>query len=514
MAKKLGEDLQYSQGRKRDWKQVLTDVAREVGAGMMFGTHDEASAFLMSLGSDKSYSEIKAIIDKDRAAFQQENPTAAMGWQMLGSVGSAPLTMAKTLTGTATKSAIGGGLYAGAESDFDPATTLTGALLSGGMSPLTYIPPFKGVPQSPMAKPMKEMGIPLTIGQQSGVKSGMGQFEEAYAQTMPFVGSIVQKAREQGKVQFNRATIDEALRPLGVKAPKDLEGNELYAWANKTLNEAYDKALSPMKLQGSQVGGDLSTAYNNSLKGLNVSPEYKTTAATEMSKIIKDLKRFGGSGTDIKRILSDIDDKTALYLSDPNVNSQKVGRAFEQFGDDIVALLAKNNPDSAQALRTADRAFKRYLPIRTTVQKVGVQSETFGEETFTPSQLLSSITTGDKTAQGRALLEGDSPIQQIAKAAQATIGSKPVGSQTAQRLSAKELLESAALVGAPTGLLATGDPAAMVAGVLPYAYGLSYLAPKASAKVISGAGQALKGLPFATSLQAAPFVQQGLLADQ
>jgi hypothetical protein len=514
MAKKLGEDLEYSKGKKRDWKQVLTDVVREVGAGLMFGTHDEASAFLMSLGSDKSYGEIKEIIDKDRATFQQENPVAAMGWQMLGSVGSAPLTMAKTLTGTAAKSTAGGGLYAGAESDFDPATTLTGAMLSGVISPLTFVPPFKGVPQDPMAQPLKKMGIPLTIGQQSGVRSGMGQFEEAYAQTMPFVGSIVQRAREQAKVQFNRATIDEALRPLGVKAPEGLEGNALYAWANKTLNNAYDEALSPMKLQGTQVGGELSTIYNNNLKGLTVSREYKDPAAIEMSKIIEDLKNFGGSGSDIKRILSEIDMKTVQYKADPNVNSQKVGDAFEQFGDDIVALLARNNPDSAQALRNADRAFKRYLPIRTTVQKVGVQSETFGAETFTPSQLLSSITTGDKTAQGRALLEMDSPVQQIAKAAQATIGSKPVGSQTAQRLSAKELLESAALIGAPTGLLATGDPAGMVAGALPYAYGLSYLAPETSARVVSGAGQALRGLPFATSVQAAPYVQQSLLADQ
>jgi hypothetical protein len=233
-----------------------------------------------------------------------------------------------------------------------------------------------------------------------------------------------------------------------------------------------------------------------------------------MSKIIEDLKNFGGSGSDIKRILSEIDKKTVQYKADPNVNSQKVGDAFEQFGDDIVALLARNNPDSAQALRNADRAFKRYLPIRTTVQKVGVQSETFGAETFTPSQLLSSITTGDKTAQGRALLEAESPVQQIAKAAQSTIGSKPVGSPTAQRLSAKEFLESGLLAGAPAGLMATGDPASMAAGSLPYIYGLSYLAPELSAKGVSAIGQGLRGLPFATSVQAAPYVQQGLLTDQ
>lgn len=514
MAKKLGEDLEYSKGKKRDWKQVLTDVAREVGAGMMFGTHDEISAFLMSLGSDKSYGEIKEIIDKDRAAFQQENPAAAMGWQMLGSLPAAGLTMGATLPSTVAKSAAGGALYAGAESDFDPATTLTGALLSGGMSQLTYIPPFKGIPKSPMAEPMEKMGIPLTIGQQSGVKSGMGQFEEAYAQTMPFVGSIVQRAREQAKVQFNRETINEALRPLGIKAPKDLEGNALYAWANKTLNNAYDEALSPMTLQGTQVSSELSKIYNNRLKGLIASKEYKDTAALEMSKILADLRRFGGSGEDIKKVLSRVDELTVQYKADTNINSQKVGDAFEQFGDDIVDLLARSNPDSAQALRTADRAFKRYLPIRTTVQKVGVQSETFGEETFTPQQLLSTITTGDKTAQGRALLEMDSPVQQIAKAAQATIGSKPMGSPTAQRLSAKEFLESGLLAGAPAGLIATGDPTSIVAGSLPYAYGLTYLAPKTSAKIASGVGQALKGLPFAASLQAAPYAQQGLLADQ
>ena len=115
-------------------------------------------------------------------------------------------------------------------------------LVGSGVSRVLSPKPSEAVQQ------LMEAGVKLTPGQRLG---GVAKRIEDAATSIPGVGDAIRMGQRDAIKSFNRAAIDEALSPVGVKLPSNIEsGREAVNFAKTTLGKGYDDVLSNTSLEG------------------------------------------------------------------------------------------------------------------------------------------------------------------------------------------------------------------------------------------------------------------------
>ena len=507
---------------------------RTFAQGLTFGFADEIEAFVRSaVNSNASYADTLKEVRNKINKFRQDNPVAAYGTEIAGAIlpsvaaafipgGQAVAASTVGRVGQAAKAlglgkkgqtvakssavgAGGSGLYG-----FGAGEGLEDSIKSAGVSAaigavanpaIQAIAPRITQSAKELLKPNKAgipQGVPLTPGQAVGdsglIGKGLKTLEEKVSGNVFLIGDAVESALQRSQKGFNKAAVEEALKDINVKVPKNLEGRRLIGFGQNVLKSQYAKTLGKMKLTDeAAMNSEISKLTND------LSDEIKKDITDRASRYIT--KKFTDgqmSGNNIKKAQTLLRrDIQRLQRSGSELDAQKAD-ALMDIRSVLSNELQKANPKLAPVLNNIDKSYGKFEIVRNASIRRKVS------EDFTPGDLLQASAKSDVTKRQSKFSSGDARMQNFAQNAQNIIGSTVPNSGTAGRMEANRML-----TGGGMGIGATQvDP--LTAGLTvasPLMY--SRFGVPITRALVSGAGKTMQGAVPVTSQMLAQQLMNG-----
>lgn len=277
---------------------------------------------------------------------------------------------------------------------------------------------------APEVRALYEQGVELTPGQILG--GGAKKIEEGL-KSIPIVGDVVAAAEKRSIESFNRATINEALKPIGKQAPKNLMGRDLIQFADDEIGKSYNKYLTKIDLNAdNELLQDLATITTRAFQEL---PQQRLD---QLNSIIGNtiLDRMKGQikGTAWKSIDSDLGRLASNYLNSQSGDERLLGDAIKEAQLSVRKLLERANPKFAKEIGKTNQAFADFLRVQKAASSIGAQ-----EGIFSPAQLLSATRSLDESLRKGRFAKGEARMQGTAEAAKKVLGANLPDSGTAYR---------------------------------------------------------------------------------
>jgi hypothetical protein len=307
------------------------------------------------------------------------------------------------------------------------------------------------------ARALIEGGVRLTPGQLLG---GAAKTVEDKLTSVPVVGGAIRRAQQRALDDFNRASVQKALEPIGEKLSKTAAaGYEAIQDGREAISKAYDRVLGQMSGRvDSQLTNGIARTLGNHINTLPDNLARKLMQTTDEDVLQKLGKGQLVDGKAVKEIISSLGNEIRAASASQDPAYRQLGKAYQAVQNDVKAMLKRNNSKAlGEQLADADAAHARMLRVENAAARVGAQ-----EGKFTPAQLRSATRAEDASYKKRGFSQGKALLQDWADAGQAALPSKVPDSGTAGRL-----MMDAGLLG---GGAATGHlPAVLAAGALAHA---------------------------------------------
>lgn len=297
-----------------------------------------------------------------------------------------------------------------------------------------------------------ESGVNPTPGQMLG--KGLSRVEEG-ATSIPLTGDVV-KAGQRGALEdFNRATLNQVLGPIGQQIDENTPiGRKAIDEAARKVGDAYDQLVPSLtaKVDAPFVNAVQQTAQ----LAKNLPGDY----ADQFASVLKNevLSKFSPNGTmtgqTFKEVESTLGQMASDYSHSASVNERYFGSAVRELQDQMRQLLARSNPDAAQALQANNAAYAMLKRVQT-----ASAASVKGGGVFTPSQLLQAIRSQDPSLGKGSFARGNALMQIYGEAGENVLGSKLPDSGTAFRSMVDHPIQSAVL--SPTALIALAPYSAL-----------------------------------------------------
>lgn len=441
------------------------DIGRAALQGFSFGTADEAEAFVRSVIGEKSYSENLEKIRSEIKKFQEDSPVLATGAEIAGSIptallGGAGLARAG-VTGAGKIAGIEGAAYgfgAGEGGIADRATSAAvGGTLGAGIGKAADVALPKA---TEAAKVLLKEGLPLTPGQTVG---GMTRRAEERLTSVPVVGDIIRSAEDRVISSFNRATMNKAIAPIGKNVPKNLEGQEAFAFAKNQIDEAYEDVIPKLKISDVQPLED--AVLGIVAKNEDLPEEMADTLLKKIDKnLIGRVKDGEIAGQTLKDAESALGEEAINLSRSSDAFQRQMGQALFDVQTALRKTLADQNPD-AKELQKVNKAFAQLVPVQEAALAATVR-----EGRFTPAQLLRGIKKADKSRRKTKVAKGEAPLQEFGQQAQDVISRTVPDSGTPER-AMMALLARDPITGVLVGLPAAATTGAIYSNPLGRAVG-------------------------------------------
>lgn len=320
------------------------------------------------------------------------------------------------------------------------------------------VPAAEEAPQTSQGM-LGEQGVRLTPGQRVG---GLAKSMEDKATSIPITGDAITAARKRGLSDFNIATINKALEPIGVKLPDGIEAGHPAIEAGQTaLSDAYDDLLPSLRFKADEP-------FAQSVSELHsLTSELPESEAAQFTNILNNrvVKRLGPEGTadgiTLKQIESELTRKAGQLKASKQYD---LSDAVNQLRANIRDALERQNPEAASDLSNINQAYAMF----SRAEDASMRRVTSGGN-FTPSDLLQAIKTNAiRTGNRKAYARGDQFLQDWANAGQEVLPSAIPDSGTTGRalLAGAGLGGGGALLGHPVA--GAGTIAGLLAGAAPY----------------------------------------------
>ncbi|OXI24365.1 glucosaminidase domain-containing protein [Burkholderia sp. AU15512] len=424
----------------------------------------------------------------DRAAQQPQTLTGVVTGQrqapgidwgrMAGNViGAAPL--AATLpAGSGVLGSLGAGALSGAASSLlEPVTTpgnflqqklgqaATGAAVGGVANPLVKalgaaISPTVGAAQQRML----DSGVTMTPGQ---ILGGGFARTEAKLSSVPFLGDMIKNAQQRTLQDFNRATYNEVLAPIGATY-EGPAGQEAIGAVRNAIRDAYDDSLGRMSFQAADPGFQADILRLTDMAQQLPAAQRQTFMNTLRTQIFGKVGPQGNmDGQTLKGVQEELGDLARGYSGDPSFDNRQLGAAIGEIRSAVENSLARTNPaDAVEGLANANAAYARFARMRAAAASQGAMNN---EGIFTAAQLQNAVKAGDRSAGKGATAAGNALMQDFSTAAQSVLGSKYPDSGTAGRGLMALLAPGSIGAGLATAPLSTlGTLGGIGLGALPY----------------------------------------------
>ncbi|MES2637551.1 MAG: hypothetical protein V4605_09515 [Pseudomonadota bacterium] len=298
-----------------------------------------------------------------------------------------------------------------------------GQKIAGGISRL--ISPKASV--NPNLTMLKKEGVTPTIGQTLG--GGWNRAEEALG-SIPVLGSMVSKARNNANVQFEAATHNRALAPIGDKLPDGISGRDAINYTESALKQNYDRVLTNI---GAIKPDD---KFNTSLLSLTKKVDGMLIPKADKLKYHAALKDIKTATDDNGYITSDMykslegqlgSDAATLGRS-PNIYDTKLSPAVKQLQQELKEMLERQAGGSAKELQATNKGWANFKRVQKTSAALGAE-----DGAFTPAQFQNSVKALDKSKDKGAFARGSALGQDLGDAGKAVLGNKVRDSGTTER---------------------------------------------------------------------------------
>lgn len=274
---------------------------------------------------------------------------------------------------------------------------------------------------NPSVNLLKNEGVQPTIGQTLG--GWAGALEEK-AQSIPFFGDAIAAARDRARGQFNQAAINRTTAPINQQV--DGIGVDGVRRAREVVTDAYNAAKSQLvgfRLD-QQAGTELAQLRALATSGLEgrerntFNRYFQDYIASNPGFTAEKFKEFDSKiGSDIAR------------FGQGDAYQQKLADALKEAQRIITENAMRANPQAAQALSAADRAYANLVRV----EGASVAAKNAGG-VFTPGQLMTAVRGADRSVRDRATAQGTALMQDLASAGNTVLGNKVPDSGTAGRL--------------------------------------------------------------------------------
>jgi hypothetical protein len=294
------------------------------------------------------------------------------------------------------------------------AISIGGKAITSALSPVV----------EPAVRKLAEAGIPLTPGQLMG---GALKRLEDKAISLPFVGSSIRAAREQGFEAFDKAAFKRVLDPIGGNVPK-VAGREGMESVENQVKGAYNELLPKLNFQTTPEFNAKMTNLRQMAQGLP--GNLGETFSNNIDDIIA--KRMSKNGTmdglQFKAAESSLSQKAKNYLSSANADERDLGAAYKQALVELRTNLANVNPKFAERLQNINEAFRNLSVVRKAASAANTQ------DYFTPAQLANAVKSADISAGKNKTATGKALMQDLSDAGVSVLPSKVPDSGTAERV--------------------------------------------------------------------------------
>lgn len=430
---------------------------------------DELVARGTSLASGRSYEDLRRQQMSNREVLNQTNRNervaGGLGGFATGLMAPGAGMVARGATGL-NRAARAGGLGAGYGALYGAGATETGGnrvegAVSGGLIGAASgglaqagVDRFAGLAQRARTNPsparqLSRMGVELTPGQMLenvAVVGPMLRSAEDAVSGIPFAGSAVQGARNQGIESFNRVAINRALAPINQSLPKGMNGGyEAVAEAQRRLGQAYDDVLP-------HVSAQLDRPLYDEIAGVldRAASEMPEPMVQQLGRILQG-RVFRGiddatatmSGSQFKRVESELGALAREYRLAPDPSAKSLGYAIGDIQNALRNMVARQNPFEARRIQQINEGYANLTRIE---RAAGSGPAMANEGMFTPTQLGEAVRSMDRSRSAGG--SGRRLMQDLASAGRAVLPNKVGDSGTATR-------------GAMTALLAGGASGAV-----------------------------------------------------
>lgn len=451
---------------------ILSPKAESIGRGFAMGAADPSVGLAQLAANVVGQGQgINNAIQQKEAKYQaQRKASGREGMDLARTAGNiaitAPLTPAGGGYGTAalTGAAYGGsnpvteGDYwaeKGKQTAYGAAGGVAGNAVSQGLARLLRPNAVERVAQ------LRAEGVNPTIGQALG--GWAGRMEEK-AQSLPIMGDAITAARESARDQFNRATINKVLKPIGEST--DEIGQAGIKQAGDKLSAAFDDALA--KVNGIKLDPKFQSDISN-LRSLSTGLEPRFQQQFNKlidEKILGKASPNGGMlGETFQNAYSDLGKEASRFAGLESSGARDYGTAVKQLQNLLSESAERtSSPEAQKALKAAREGWANLVRV----ERAGTAAKGT-EGIFTPGQLINAIRQSDTSVRDRATARGTALMQDWATQGQKVLGNNYPDSGTAGRL-------ALGLGSLASGAISPAIPASLAGGAAAYLPPLQRLA--------------------------------------
>lgn len=288
------------------------------------------------------------------------------------------------------------------------------------------------------AQKLIDSGVSVSAGQQLG---GMFKRIEDRLQSWPLLGDAIRSTRVKSIEDFNEATWNKVLEPIGLKLPKGIQGRDAVGWVQDRISKSYDRVLPNLGFKlDQQYLNDMATVKSM----VQTMPAEKARQYDEIIRYALESRMTNQgnmNGESLKAAESALGGFIRTTGSSQDVWDHTLHGALRETQDILRSALERQNPMYAPALKRINLAqAMEYRPERAATA-LGAS-----EGVFTPAQLTNAVKAMDKSKNKRAFAKGDSLMQDWAESGKSTLSQVIPDSGTAERV-----LGGAAGVGGAAG---------------------------------------------------------------
>lgn len=477
--------------------QGVTDTIRTVNNWLNDKGIIPDSLRIPSGGMDQFVNDREANYQAQRQAAQPrlsslvtgQQPQLPTDWWRIGGnlVGSAPLAIAAPETASMSllgRTAVGAGMGA-ANGLLAPVVTdqnnsygdqlkknvAVGAAVGGAAVPIMsgIGAAVRGV-TDPARQALANAGVTMTPGQ---ILGGAWQRTEDKLTSVPVLGDFIKNGQRRAVEDFNRATYNNSLSPIGETIPSNVgTGADAVAAVRDKIGSVY-KAIEPKATFAADqnFATDLAGIRNSlAQEAPGVLDQFDNIVQNQITKKLANGQMTGSQWGDTRSMLS----RMAANQIKGNADADKwaLNGALSDLGDAVNSAVGRSSPaDVLPTLSKANAAYAQYKQLERAAGSVGASN---AGNIFTPGQYANAVRNG-ATAFQKATNSGLNGG--LANNAMDVLGSKYPDSGTVGR----SLLTAgaAALGGHAVAPQAVAPAAAMIGlGSLPYT--------RAGQKVVQG----------------------------
>jgi hypothetical protein len=253
------------------------------------------------------------------------------------------------------------------------------------------------------------------------------------------LGNFIRGGEARTVDSFDRATISQALEPIGQSLPAGLTGNAAVKNAAQTVSNAYDKELGSLTFVGDQ---QFATELTTRLKPLadKMTPEQGQQLQNIIGSSLLARLGFGGrmDGEAFKQVDAELRNLANSYGRSDNPAFQQLGHSLYEARDVMRDALSRHDPAAAARLRDIDASYAMLVRVEDAAKR-----RLGSEGKFTPTDLLSAARNDDNTVRHRSFSHGDALMQEWANDANKVLRNALPDSGTTER---REMIKPGALL--------------------------------------------------------------------